>query len=704
MTKVFKVDGVALPDGAILMEGGHTNLPGGVGGLPVSAWYCEPGIGTINVDDPGGDYELAGWHTFTVDEDESIGTERQWSGWLIGRKITRGPYKDGPSRVWEVDILEINGLFNLQVFRANSAQRPAETDVERMTWMIASAPMATTPVFDDGRFSTANPANLAAADFVRSFPVDMAANAAGQSGKNVYAYWSHADGEIGFHYDAVGAGPTCTLAISNVIADKDSTTLYPFLDAELDADAYGLYTGVLLDYVGSATYGENQALIDDLSPTEFSPAEFKRDQMIRSDRISRTTTAEAYVTTYLEAAATEKEDITVGVTVPADQAGLIEAGMNIDVKLTHIPGLEDFTTLPIIRLSKVPTPNRTDTWDVRLQLSRNVKVTLAPGGDPGGLPHTGCEPELVQSVMSEDSAIHIVNNGVDLPAAPAVGNLLIASLSVRQVLNPVTPTGFTGLGTGYQDDPSTGGGHKDIGGRLFYRIVQPGDTAHIAFTRTGDSETHVYISEWAGVDTFVSLTTTTDDTDQSADPMVFGSDPIFPTAGLSVFIFYLLMPSLNVGDDWFPSATSNATNLDNAGEGTGGSFAKAWQGWDGGPQASGASRAVTVTATPTAGNARGWFVLGAYFTGTCSDIPPGVGTGRFNEFVANGDDTTTVFTTRYPYAPGSLRVFVDGVPIVNGLTESDPATGEFTLDFAPHAATGDTRAEIVTANYQVGTT
>ncbi len=386
MPKVFKVDGVALPDGAILMEGGHTRLSPGIGGLPVSAWYCEPGIGTINIDDPGGDYTLAGWHTFTVDDTDSVGTERQWSGWLIGRRVTRGPYKDGPARVWEVDILEINALFGLQVFRANSAQRPAETDVERMQFLIASAPMATTPVHDDGRLNTAGPASLAAAEFVRSFPVDMADNAAGQSGKNVYAYWSHDDDEIGFHYDLVGAGPDCTLRISNVIADTDSTTFYPFLDAELDGDAYGVYTGVLLDYVGGSVYGENDTLISELSPTEFSPSEFKRDQMIRSDRIGKLTTANAFLATYLAAAAVEKESITVGITVPASQVGLIQAGMNVDVKLTHIPSLEDFTSLPIIRMSKAPTPERTDTWDVRLELSENVKTTLAVGGDPGDLP------------------------------------------------------------------------------------------------------------------------------------------------------------------------------------------------------------------------------------------------------------------------------------------------------------------------------
>src|SRR6185369_14062185 len=165
------------------------------------------------------------------------------------------------------------------------------------------------------------------------------------------------------------------------------TTFYAFLDAELDADAYGTYTGVLLDYVGGAVYGENATLIDELSPTEFSPVNFKRDQMLRSDNIGKLTTATAYLSVYLADAEQEREDITLSVRVPASLVNYIEAGMLIDVKLTHLPGLEDFTTLPIIRCSKLPTPGRTDTWDVRIQLSENVKSALSLGGDPGDLPH-----------------------------------------------------------------------------------------------------------------------------------------------------------------------------------------------------------------------------------------------------------------------------------------------------------------------------
>ncbi len=53
------------------------------------------------------------------------------------------------------------------------------------------------------------------------------------------------------------------------------------------------------------------------------------------------------------------------------------------------------------------------------------------------------------------------------------------------------------------------------------------------------------------------------------------------------------------------------------------------------------------------------------------------------EFVANGDGTTMAWTTATAYVPGSLRVFVDGVNVTNAATETNPATGAFSLDFAP---------------------
>lgn len=75
--------------------------------------------------------------------------------------------------------------------------------------------------------------------------------------------------------------------------------------------------------------------------------------------------------------------------------------------------------------------------------------------------------------------------------------------------------------------------------------------------------------------------------------------------------------------------------------------------------------------------------------------PPWDGTGTpttnqkvSNEFVANGDGTTTGWTTDYPYITASLRVWVDGVNVTSEKTETNNTTGAFSLSFAP--VTGET--------------
>jgi hypothetical protein len=83
------------------------------------------------------------------------------------------------------------------------------------------------------------------------------------------------------------------------------------------------------------------------------------------------------------------------------------------------------------------------------------------------------------------------------------------------------------------------------------------------------------------------------------------------------------------------------------------------------------------------------------------DDPPMAGQHVENEIPTPAPDgVTKTFTVRNAYVPRSLKVKVDGVPILNGITETDPENGTFTLDFAPVGAVGDARAEIVTVDYQ----
>jgi len=71
-------------------------------------------------------------------------------------------------------------------------------------------------------------------------------------------------------------------------------------------------------------------------------------------------------------------------------------------------------------------------------------------------------------------------------------------------------------------------------------------------------------------------------------------------------------------------------------------------------------------------------------------------------FIANGDGSTDLFTLATAYMPGSLLLWVDAQPIpTSEITETSPSAGTFTLDFAPSGASGSASAEALTASWQV---
>jgi hypothetical protein len=73
-----------------------------------------------------------------------------------------------------------------------------------------------------------------------------------------------------------------------------------------------------------------------------------------------------------------------------------------------------------------------------------------------------------------------------------------------------------------------------------------------------------------------------------------------------------------------------------------------------------------------------WYVSGAdpRFETSPPCLPPHSGQLVIDPD-STGDGTTTDFTTAYPYGPGSLEVFVNGLDWTATLTESDPAAGDY---------------------------
>jgi hypothetical protein len=423
MAQEFRIDTVLVSNRVRL----NNDAAQGVVGLPSAAWYGELGVAGVRIDDPLGELDLRGWHTFTHDETSCTGNERTFSGWITGKTITRGPFRYGAARVWECEVIDLNQAFQLEVFRASSAKRPEETDIERVAWAQASAPMAGTPLHDNGRFNiTDNPINFGPADYVTQKPQALFESVAGTSGKNFYAYFDQDNEEPSLHYDLIAAAPASTLRISNVESDADSTTFYPFIDASLVRSPEDQYTGELLGYLGgNYVYARNAALIAELSPTEFSPVNFLRDNVKTTDRIGKLTTANSQVAADLAALAVEVDTITCSIRVPASQVNLLMAGDACDVKFSHLPSYEDFVTVPVIRRNVIPTDGRRDMYDLHLTLSNQIQA-IGPGGGAGDGPYVGdCTDEFIIPGGTYDS-LHSVDD-------PMVGSIDVPSDLVGQI-------------------------------------------------------------------------------------------------------------------------------------------------------------------------------------------------------------------------------------------------------------------------------
>lgn len=695
MSIVYRLDGALLPYQTVRLQGND----GVANGFPAIAVAGEPGIASVRIDDSAGTLDIDGWHTFTVEE-TLCSKPRIFTGWIIGRTIDRGPYRTGAGRVWDCQIIDQNAIFGFEVLRSShDAKRPIETDIVRVQAAIDSGAMSGTPIYDNGRFYSTSPITLSEANFVGQTPAEMIGSVMGVAGKNFYAYWDNSARQISLHYGPVLTGPSASLSISNVYSDVTSPaggTVYPpFIDAQMESDPSRLATGVLLHYKAGYVYVRNQTLIDAMSPTEFSPSEWRRDFSYSSDRIGSAATANTYANIELNRRSTEDAVLTCTIQVAPQHVNLVEAGDLINVRFSHLPGFETTTQVIVNRRLVQPADGTDALYNVYLEMGLLGPGNGPGGGDPGIFPTPPCSTTLVASDDHDDTASGWVSNGMTLPSQPTEGNVMLLWMLTLNVSTRVTPTGWTAVGSDWQDDPAVGGGHKLIGNRWFYKWATAGESTSVAFTKTGGNErVFASYSEWGGVDTFDGLATWTSQEQLSVDPFIYASATVTAPPNRPAFFICGLMPSLNVNDNWFPNAINFAHDLSKPGEGSTSSVAKGWVGykqWQSSPTPT--ETVIQVKDTPASGISRGSSALTLKFSGTCDNSTDPVPGQPVDDppTTAPGGGTTTG-TTEHPYADGSLMVFVDG--ILQPVQETDPTTGAYTLYFDPRPS------EVVTVRYQ----
>ena len=296
----------------------------------------ESSVGTssIIVDDPDMDLdEIRGHRTYYVIEDASGDDEMVYLGFFADQTIERGMYRVG--REWHINVVDANSVIDKRIMTGSSSNRPAETDVERILWLITTSEghgLDHTSAW----VSTANPVNMDACDYRGQRLSNVIDDCAQASGKNHYAFWD--DDYVNLWYGAQDLTTrSSTLSLSNDLAEIDGETIFAISeDTKLTRDPSRVYSGVYLPYDGGAVY--KQASFDETIYT------WRRDSNMPSLNVKTAAKANARADRYLIDLADQELRIDTTVIVPNTAVNELRAGMRVLFRATHFTdGLDVFT-------------------------------------------------------------------------------------------------------------------------------------------------------------------------------------------------------------------------------------------------------------------------------------------------------------------------------------------------------------------------
>ena len=654
MTQFFTYDGVDLGNASVRLEEG---VPGFTSNADGSF-----GVGGLRIDDPTGALTFTQLQEFSHNE-TACSQPRTFTGYLWNMRVGRGPYRSGAGRVYDFDFADLNWLLTLQPLRGSTAKRPVETGDQRLAWLLASVALSGI-VFDNGLVGS-NTNSFDEADYRNRLATevlaDLCVSSSADTGRIFFVYRDNASGEPSLFIDRPSVATyTSTLEISNDLADVDNvTTFAPYMNVELEAGGEEIFCSVFFVYKTGQIYVHNATT----HATYFAGAGFHRQAVFQTDRIGSAVTAQRHAESFLASHAGTLDTVTVPIKLPASKVNLVEAGMRIRNKFTHLPApFNSYGYLRVAQRTVALTPGTNDHYDLTLKLT-NRTISPVGGGDPGDFPQPGCAAwSLVQQATPGAEP--------DLASPPSAGNLLVIIAAQRGTTVPIY-TGFTTA-----ESVSTTG--SDSGGTFVYYKIADGTEANIPDANPSDQR-WVWYMEWNQAGTLGN----TSDRNQASAATILTTSIAAGTGSLVFAAFQQAQGAMTIAlDAGFGLTSLGQSNI---------------QGSDQGPHTvAGYSLSTTGAYAPTATPSNIGFgrpqasVLVAFACSNSADPPAPGQVVPWTVVTMAG----AVGTTEFPYADGSLLVKVDGLLISTAsYTETDPAAGTFTLSWTP-----DTD-EVVTVQY-----
>lgn len=370
----------------------------------------EVGFSGVLISDPDGSLDIVGLNKFEVD-DTACDNPRIYTGIVYDRTIKRGSQQRVETqRVWDTNLADQNAYLNLRIIHdGNHGNRPAETDVQRIAWLLAEVLNNGHVINGTGGTFGANgptaavlaaPRNLDAADYRGQYAAQVLADIGPPGNRRFFVYWDPVLDDkclfYGLNTDYLG---TSSLSISNVLADLDSTTFWPYFgDNGLHRDPSEVYGAVYYVYRNGTIYREDPGTL---------ATYLNRGVSIRNDRVGSATTASTFTDRILDRASEERDQINVTIRVPPEHVNHVLEGQRIAVKFSHLPGYETETYLHVLSRTVIQDKPTPEFYDIRLELCDYVGG-FGTGGSGGGSGAVAAPP-FVPSTRPPDITMEFAN-------------------------------------------------------------------------------------------------------------------------------------------------------------------------------------------------------------------------------------------------------------------------------------------------------
>ncbi len=368
----------------------------------------ESAVGSWSVvlDDPNGELEIVGHRNWFIEETDSEDEDIIiWGGFTGAQTIARmqgdAHRKIGPdARVISVELYDANSYLARIIMKGSDTERPTETDVERMEWLLSTD--EADAIHDVTTFMhTGAPVNMDAASYRGTYFGQIISDCSEQSGKNHYAFyrWHDSARKLTIWYGRDTANDYVSpFFLSNDpdditydAVDNGTATVWPLSeDATMERSPERQYCGCYMTGADSAgaTYRHNAATHALIAGGTHQ----HRDMTAYRPLVKTLTKLKARADRVL--LDVQDQDVRIKTTIYGvlqERVTLCKAGMLIKVKGTHWwPSVDDWHNCRV--LTAEPRPfGPGNTWDIALELQ---VIDPGPDGVVDGPPPADYEADV----------------------------------------------------------------------------------------------------------------------------------------------------------------------------------------------------------------------------------------------------------------------------------------------------------------------